>query len=613
MAQNLNYSDIFFSISPRAYGSLPINSGGYVYDVYGGHTDTYIHSVNAPITLQVWWQKTGLTQSQEGTGSSGERVTGDLVNVVFDIYEHTTDLEGTIGTSDFVKIATIKKSKDISKRWNGRVSQNPTLAGHRFTIDISEICADLLSYSLIPNNIGAFGGLNDNTTGPQGITNSSTVPNLFGGLNGQWVMEDIALATTTGAASMFNLTMNGTERRIRVFAKFEVQKSDGTLEITGSPAYRGISDFSIINSAPQWSDSHNLREYEIRNYSTNRKFLTNSPNFNTGTSVSGAGIYWKKTDINSQSEYLQWYQRDLPYLTSGNISDCDAFALKVDVSSNKNFTSSTSTVYLVDFMQSGRARAAQGSKIYRSQYRSFQQNISPDWINKHNNGANINESSAAYIANPITTTNKFYRVSIVARKATGSVVTRLSGYMYYELDLETKGNWKNTLGMQNGVKFMWLNRLGGIDTYTAKWNMTSSLEVSQDITKRRSPDRKHPKKSDSTVANSSVGTNVYPHSREVLNVNANRNYTAYTDPLSPDESRWVEEILTSPSVWIMQETKASIYLKSLGTTSEARPSELGYTPILITNSNTMLVDEESGLVQINIEFSESHEVNTQRN
>ena len=71
MAQALNNSNIFFSISPRAYSSLALNSGGYVYDVYGGNSDTYIHSANAPITLQIWWTYSGLTQSQ-GIYSSTE-------------------------------------------------------------------------------------------------------------------------------------------------------------------------------------------------------------------------------------------------------------------------------------------------------------------------------------------------------------------------------------------------------------------------------------------------------------------------------------------------------------------------------------------------------------
>ena len=185
--------------------------------------------------------------------------------------------------------------------------------------------------------------------------------------------------------------------------------------------------------------------------------------------------------------------------------------------------------------------------------------------------------------------------------------------MYYELDLEDKGNWSDVLGYQDGVKFMWVNRLGGIDTYTAKRNISASVEVSQDIIKRRSPDRKFPNKSDNTIANNSVGANIYPHSREALNTNANRNLTVYTDPITPVESIWLEEILTSPNVWVMQDTKGYDYLHGLGNTDEARPSDLGYMPVLITNSSSVLVDEEEGLVQMNIEFSESHEINTQRN
>ena len=606
MAQNLNYSNIFFSISPRAYSALPTNSGGYVYDVYGGNVDTYIHSANAPITLQVWWHKTGLTQSQEGTGTGGVRVAGDLVNVIFDIYEGTTAIKGSITTADdFKKICSIKKAKDISKVWSGRPDEEPTLGGHRFTIDISHICADLLSYSLIPNNIGTWGGLNDGNTGPTGGMNSSTQPNLYGGLNGQWVMEDIALTATTGTPSMYNLTANGAERRIRVRARFEVMKSDGTLEITDSPSYRAISDFVVINSAPQWSDRHNLQDRVMTRYNGNNRFLTNSPN--GSTSATASNTYFKKVRLNSQSEYLQWFQSSLSG-TSVN----DGFALRVDYSATSNF-SSTSTVYLVDFMMGGRARVSSGNNLYNSQYRQFAQNISPDWINKHNNGANIKSHSASYIANPITSTNKYYRVSVVTSPASSSTQVKSSQYMYYELDLEDKGNWSDVLGYQDGVKFMWVNRLGGIDTYTAKRNISASVEVSQDIIKRRSPDRKFPNKSDNTIANNSVGANIYPHSREALNTNANRSLTVYTDPITPVESIWLEEILTSPNVWVMQETKGYDYLHGLGNTNEARPSDLGYMPVLITNSSSVLVDEEEGLVQMNIEFSESHEINTQRN
>jgi hypothetical protein len=614
MAQNLNYTTIFFSIAPSAYGSLSANDGGYVYDVYAGNTDTLLHSVNSDLTYQVWWQNTGLTQAQEGTGASGERVTGDLVNVIFKIYEYTTQNSAIVATSDMNLISTVKKSKDIPKKWNGRKAENPSLDGHRFTIDISDICADLLSFSLVPNNIGTWGGLNTLATGPTGGMNASGQPNLYGGLNGQFVMEDIALSATTGAPSMHNLTANGADRRIRVVAEFEVLKSDGTLEVSDNPSSRPSRDIYIVNSAWQWEDDFSHKVNEVRRFSSGRKFLTNSPNEKYSASSSDLlnEVYYKKINLTSEAEFLQWWQRDLPYITSGSVSDCNAFALEVQVASTKAGLSSGTKYYLVDFMMAGRATINANGKIDRNQYRQFVQNISPAWINKHNNGTQIKYSTPSYAANPISATDKFYRVRAVAEKTTGGI-EYLTSHYYYELDLSNKGNWNDTLGFENGVKFMWLNRMGGIDTYTAKFSITSSAEVSQEIITQRSPDRKHPKKSDANVANSSIGANMYPHSRQAINVNANRNYTVFTDPLNVVESKWLEEILTSPNVWVMKKSLGSKYLENLTTTNQARPSDTGYIPVLITNGGTTLVDEDSGLIQMNIEFTESHEINTQRN
>ena len=365
MAQNLNYSNIFFSIAPSAYDSLSHNDGGYVYDVYGGYTDVLLHSVNSDITYQMWWQASGLTQAQEGTGAAGERIAGDLVNVIFNIYEYTTQNTGAFTTADMNLVASIKKSKDIPKRWNGRKAENPTLDGHRFTIDISDICADLLSFSLVPNNIGTWGGLNTLATGPTGGMNTSTQPNLYGGLNGQWVMEDIALTATTTAPSMHNLTANGADRRIRVEARFEVMKSDGTLEISDSPNSRYARDIYIVNSAWQWEDKFNHAINELRYYASGRTFLTNSPNmfYSAGSSDLQNKVYYKKADLASQSEYLQWWQRDLPYILSGGVSDCEAFAIEVQVASTKAGLSTGTKYYLVDFMMGGRAAIGNSFKM----------------------------------------------------------------------------------------------------------------------------------------------------------------------------------------------------------------------------------------------------------
>ena len=615
MAQDLNYTDIFFSIAPSAYGSLSHNSGGYVYDVYGGNTDTLLHSVNSDLTYQIWWQETGVTQAQEGSGSSGERVTGDLVNVIFNIYEYTTQNTGSVSTSDMNLVASIKKSKDIPKRWNGRKVQDPVLDGHRFTVDVSDICADLLSFSLVPNNIGTWGGLNTLGTGPTGGMNTSVQPNLYGGLNGQFIMEDIALAAYTGADSRYNLTANGADRRIRVEAEFEVMKSDGTLEITDTPATRASRDIYIVNSTWQWGDQFNHIKNEVRRYSSGRLFLTNSPNafYNGGSSDLTDRVYYKKVDLDSQAEFLQWYQRDLPYNTSNNVSTADAFAIEIQSSSTKAGLIGATKYYLVDFMMAGRASINTNGAIDKNQFRQFVQNVSPDWINKHNNGTDPKYTVAGYTSGIISAAEPFYRLRAVAKASTASTIHTLTAHYYYELDDESKGNWKDTLGFQNGVKFVWLNRMGGIDTYTAKFDITSSVEVSQDIIIQKSPDRKHPKKSDAEVSNSSIGTNMYPHSRQALNVNANKNFTVFTDPITVIESKWLEEILTSPNVWVMKDNAGSIYYQSLSTTNQARPSSMGYIPVLITNGGTTLVDEQSGLVQMNIEFSESHEINTQRN
>ena len=618
MAQNLNYSNIYFSISPSAYGSLALNSGGYVYDVYGGNTDTILHSVNSDMTYQVWWQETGLTQAQEGTGSIGERVTGDLVNVIFDVYEYTTALTLTsFTTADMNLVASIKKSKDIPKKWNGRNEEAPALDGHRFTVDISNVVADLLSYSLVPNNQGTWGGLNNLATGPTGGMNASAEPNLYGGLNGQFIMEDIALSATTGTPSMYNLTANGADRRIRVIARFEVMKSDGTLETTDSPATRATRDIYIVNSAWQWEDRFNHLANEVRRYGSGRFFLTNSPNkfYSASSNEIKNKAYYKKVDLTSQAEFLQWFQRDLPYISSGTVSDCDTFAIEVQVASTKAGLSTGTKYYLVDFMMAGRAFVASNGKLKWNQFRQFVQNVSPDWINKHNNGTNPKYTVPGYTANPISASTPFYRLRVIAKKASLPNTTEtLTAHYYYELDLANKSNnWKNTLGFDNGVKFMWLNRQGGIDSYTAKFDITASVNVSQETITQKSPDRKHPKKSDANVANSSIGTNMYAPSRQAITVSGNRDYTVYTDPITPIEATWLEELLTSPNVWVMKDSRGSNYYRALSTTNQARPSDVGYIPVLITNGGTTLVDEEEGLVQMNIEFTESHEINSQRN
>ena len=69
----------------------------------------------------------------------------------------------------------------------------------------------------------------------------------------------------------------------------------------------------------------------------------------------------------------------------------------------------------------------------------------------------------------------------------------------------------------------------------------------------------------------------------------------------------------SPNVWIEKETEGSKFLQATTDgNGDGRPSRKGYFPVLITSGGTTLIDEEKGLVQAQIEYTESHGINTQR-
>ena len=110
----MNNTSIWFSIAPRSSSSQSLNQGGNTYNVYAGDSNSPLRSVNSPLTLQVLWNATNVTQETEGSGGGGERIAGDLVNVLFDVFEAVNYEGNPILADDFHKICTIKKSKDIS-------------------------------------------------------------------------------------------------------------------------------------------------------------------------------------------------------------------------------------------------------------------------------------------------------------------------------------------------------------------------------------------------------------------------------------------------------------------------------------------------------------------
>lgn len=116
---------------------------------------------------------------------------------------------------------------------------------------------------------------------------------------------------------------------------------------------------------------------------------------------------------------------------------------------------------------------------------------------------------------------------------------------------------------------------------------------------------------DDFINNTMRGGDFYKGGREVMNVNAERAVSVYTDPLQKRVAKWLEEIITSPNVWVEKETEAARINNAAN--EQQRPSPREYIPIIITNSDITTVDQSQGLVKFNIEFVYSFAQNTQRN
>ena len=111
-------------------------------DTFWTYRENYLKSANDPLRYQVQWFSGGINESEEPSKlnwNSGAN-SGDVINVVFEVYSW-------VDSSEKELIATIKKARDIA---NKRYDTQAVAVGHRFTIDISEIMADQLSYSLCP-------------------------------------------------------------------------------------------------------------------------------------------------------------------------------------------------------------------------------------------------------------------------------------------------------------------------------------------------------------------------------------------------------------------------------------------------------------------------------
>ena len=561
------------TINGNIYDSFsPVSTTPSALDLSYNNRSNYLVSANVPKRYQVRWEGAGVNEAYTPTKTAGTTTTGDIVNMVFYVYA-TTQFEDNAypaSLNNWDLVAKIKKSRDLANRKYN--NDGTILNNQRFTVDISQVCQDILSYSLVP--IG------------KGTWQSS----LWGGMNGGQTKQD----NVTESVSQYNVTPNGAYRHIRVVAKPEVILSTGLIvEATNSVTF---DEIAIINSVHQFEKDEVWLFTRFLIGDSDGGFLSYCPNNNSSSTNKPALV--KPIRVNDKAEWLYFYIRKAETETS----PVNVVTLKIE-------TSDGNTFYVSDFKDN---LDLNGAVYYENQNKMCVQNVSVDYLN---NNAVQADGTTSYTGAKITSSTDYFKVSLWFTRTSDSIAEKMSEYRWYKVDRE------DTKLPYDFVRFHWLNRMGGIDSYTAKRNVAESISVNRDTIETKSADRTWYQSSkdgsgsalaDSDyISNTMRGGNLYKGGREVLNVNANRNNSVYTEPLNKSTAQWLEEIMTSPNVWIEMDTDATARGNTVN--SYQRPSTKEYIPVIITNGSAETVNQEAGLVSFNIEYTLAHKVQTQRN
>ncbi len=590
---------ISFGIQPTGYGGDNVSSA---FPRQESRTNT-LKSANDQLRYQIqWFNGSDVNEGTEPSADNFDNVTlaGDVVNVVFRVYSNVRS--GTTFPNDWELLGTIKKSRDIAnKRFDGG-----TLAlGHRFTVDVSGLVSDQLSYSLCPINKGTW--------------QSSE----YGGMNGGATVQDNVLngySPTGDPISLFNVSDNGTYRYLKVKANYEIINASGEIQ-TATGAITS-NEITVINSVNQFSEDKTpyFKTFNIgKDANIKYSLLTRSPNKTNS---------FKQIRVDEQAEFLQFYVDRADSIDIDGATDTvAAMALKIETVANNSVVN---TFYLRDFEDNLLTSTSSGDYTYLSdiQRKMCIQNISPYYINNSGNvwspdntrttvsaGSNFPYWNT-YTGDKILSTTDSYRVSLVKISLfAGGIERRVSDYYLYDIDRESDNL---PFGF---VRFHWLNSMGGVDSYTAKRDVVEGLSISRGVIERNSADRtwyQNDKSlagvaiSDSSyISDTMRGGNLYKGGREVSNVNADKSLSVYTEPLNKPNAEWLQGVLLSPNVWIEKDTEATQEGNVLN--PYLRPSTKEYIPVIITNSDIETVNQEAGLVKFNIEYTLSHKVITQRN
>ena len=609
-------TSVQFGIVPYYIGSntSPYPPMQHMNNRYQGN---YLISANTPMIYQIQWVGTSVNENYTPS------VTGDVVNVVFQIYS-TTDYPVPSAFADWDLLGEISKKRDVSNT-NIVTSSVPNVQS--FTIDIANMVSDELSYSLVPIGKGSWQNQE------------------YGGLNGGGAKQD----NITETVSPYNVSRNGTYRTIRVDARLEVLDSSG-LVVTSSTGVTSTAAVRVINSVPNFkSKLYSNQMWILSQYTVStgsqRRALTTCPNSSVTTTGQN---YMKPISISDEAEFLYFFcKNSYNGATNENTDNYNRYemygqAYNKDGSTGENFvlgsdwvpSDGASSRICSDISHNFAISSANASHFAHNQNQMCVQNVAPAYINGHayeTGSGNYPYGVGNMLAvTPITSNTGWYRVYVRGYYFSGYqndwVDVRHSNVYWYRMD--ENGTEKSSY---ENVRFHWLNSMGGIDSYTARRDVLESISVERSLMQTALPNRRifqdKEYADDAAVADSAYysdtmrGSDYYRGGKEVLSINANVNNAVYTEPLNKIESTWLREMFTSPNVWIETPTADSDelnYESDAGSllndqNSYLRPSKTVYTPVILNNTEITSVNEAEGLVMFNIEYTLSQGILTQRN
>ncbi|QDP67818.1 MAG: hypothetical protein Unbinned8210contig1002_6 [Prokaryotic dsDNA virus sp.] len=605
-----------------------------MYTQQKGGSANYILSANMPVIYQAIWTAT----SPDSNETYIPKEAGDVVNAVFKVYS-TTTYPAPASYSDWDLIATIKKSRDLPNvnYYDSNVPNN-----QRFTVNIQQILADQLSYTLCPIGAGSINSLS------------------FGGMNGGARAQD----NITEMVSPYNLTRNGQFRRIVVLVNFEVLDSNlqivtSTTTLGAPPTVYALNATVDFRQSNYFYSQYLVNEWGVSNTKQSRA-LTRCPN--RTLTDSDTPEYKKPMLLNSQGEFLSFFVRSTfngnhPADVS-NVYEVYGKAFYTD-GTDEDFVLGSTWSYPINNDPTNIGERIQSDLsntfLYNSDTNidgeSYTGTSDTQFAQYQNNPA-IQNVGAAYIDahayppqdavypytgtqfSPInhatkTCTHYYVHVRSVWYDNTGGAPSntwqqdRKSSVYWYFIDDEQEPK------AFPFVKFYWLNSMGGIDTYTAKRNTLESVSVQRTLSRSQQANKRYNQSNNNDaftikdyISQTTRGYDTYKGGLEVTSVDVQENNSVYTEPMNRTVSNWLSELIKSPNVWIedsaegnsdMEEYKNTFAYNANYFNDTLRPLGKIYKPVVITNSEVVTVDEEQGLVSFNIQYTPSYKTTTQRN